>query len=237
VREDGRHSISRDVVCDFSAAVAHNPGPIRRTISDLTADSIHTRHLSHDFEVTTDHHTSAPSSPTGRSKSTNSTTGWASRSVSALRESAIRQLNAIHDHDGSVSDTDDIPPERTSDLTHVTGDNDDDVLSVANSEIELREPGKLRIYDARPELNAQGNALMGKGFESVSRLGGPEATSLTFLNIANIHAMRESYAQIRQACSDADQTQFYLKVHESKWLHHISGVLKGAATIAKRLHK
>src|SRR3546814_13083363 len=86
VREDGRYSISRDVVHDFSATDAlNNPPPMRRTTSDLTVDCIHTRHLSHDF-VTTDHHISAPSSPVGRSKSI------AGQPVSALRESAIKQI-------------------------------------------------------------------------------------------------------------------------------------------------
>src|SRR3546814_436232 len=131
---------------------------MRRTTSDLTVDCIHTRHLSHDF-VTTDHHISAPSSPVGRSKSI------AGQPVSALRESAIKQLNRMDDPDGSLSGADDIPAARISDVTQATDNNDDDVLSVLNSEIETKEPGKLRIYDARPELNANGNALMGKGYE------------------------------------------------------------------------
>jgi hypothetical protein len=42
---------------------------------------------------------------------------------------------------------------------------------------------------------------MGKGHESIPRLGGDALASLTFANIANIHAMRESYVSLRSACA------------------------------------
>jgi hypothetical protein len=56
----------------------------------------------------------------------------------------------------------------------------------------------------RAFINAQANAaFLGKGHESVQRLGGDTRASLTFANIANIHAMRESYANLRAACAVA----------------------------------
>jgi len=60
---------------------------------------------------------------------------------------------------------------------------------------------RLRIIDARPFINAKGNALMGKGYEVVERLGGNRCTTLEFANIANIHVVRDSYQALRQACS------------------------------------
>jgi len=42
---------------------------------------------------------------------------------------------------------------------------------------------------------------MGKGHESIPRLGGDALASLTFANIANIHAMRESHVVLRSACA------------------------------------
>jgi hypothetical protein len=45
----------------------------------------------------------------------------------------------------------------------------------------------LKIFDARPKLNASANALTGKGFEDVKDI--PGAAEITFLNIENIHTM------------------------------------------------
>jgi hypothetical protein len=59
---------------------------------------------------------------------------------------------------------------------------------------------KLRIIDCRPVLSAQGNAFMGKGFESVKRLGGVDRASIEFMGIANIHSVKDSYRQLRIAC-------------------------------------
>lgn len=48
----------------------------------------------------------------------------------------------------------------------------------------------LRIVDCRPLLSAQGNRMMGKGFENIGRLGGSEQASIHFAGIGNIHVMR-----------------------------------------------
>ena len=48
----------------------------------------------------------------------------------------------------------------------------------------------LRICDARPFLNASANAMQGKGYENVDRLGGPSVCAIVFLDIANIHIVR-----------------------------------------------
>jgi hypothetical protein len=48
----------------------------------------------------------------------------------------------------------------------------------------------LHIFDARPYLNAGANALKGKGYESITALGGAGVASLIFCGIENIHAMR-----------------------------------------------
>ena len=58
------------------------------------------------------------------------------------------------------------------------------------------EGKQLRIADARPKLNANANALAGKGFENVVYLNG-EAT-LTFLDVENIHVMRSSLLRLKQ---------------------------------------
>lgn len=56
----------------------------------------------------------------------------------------------------------------------------------------------LRIADARPKLNANANAVQGKGFENVSYLGGPGQAALVFLDIDNIHVVRSSYNKVKE---------------------------------------
>ena len=61
----------------------------------------------------------------------------------------------------------------------------------------------LRIADARPKLNANAQALQGKGFENISFLGGPTVASITFLDVENIHVMRSSVLRLRESWSPA----------------------------------
>jgi hypothetical protein len=142
---------------------------------------------------------------------------------------------------------------------------------------------KLRIVDARPYINAKGNALMGKGYEVVERLGGSRCTTLEFANIANIHVVKDSYQALRQACSvcragvsiyqtgdvshhtfsAADSTptantnvhisntnqssniqtaenkcdNWGAMVSDTKWLQHLSSVLRGGLRCAEYLAK
>jgi hypothetical protein len=44
----------------------------------------------------------------------------------------------------------------------------------------------LRIADARPYINAQANAIQGKGYENIAFLGGPNVAQLFFLDIHNV---------------------------------------------------
>jgi hypothetical protein len=54
--------------------------------------------------------------------------------------------------------------------------------------IQQTSPSKLplRIADARPFINAQANAIQGKGYENISFLGGPSVAQLFFLDIQNV---------------------------------------------------
>lgn len=58
----------------------------------------------------------------------------------------------------------------------------------------------LRIADARPKLNANANAVHGKGFENNSFLGGSSVATLSFLDIDNIHVVRNSLTKLRESC-------------------------------------
>ena len=59
----------------------------------------------------------------------------------------------------------------------------------------------LHIFDARPWKAAIGNAAMGKGFENVAHY---EKATLQFMNIDNIHAIRNSLGALQDVCNHSD---------------------------------
>lgn len=97
-------------------------------------------------------------------------------------------------------------------------------------------PHRLRIIDARPMMNAKGNALMGKGHEIIGRLGGDSCTTLDFADIPNIHVVRDSLGALRQIISEGSgNPNWFQLVHDTKWLLYISLILKGAIRVALHL--
>jgi myotubularin-related protein 1/2 len=90
---------------------------------------------------------------------------------------------------------------------------------------------KMWIADCRPELNARVNNLTGGGTESSSL----HHATISFLNIANIHAMRESIELVRSLSGtpNADLDFAWLtRVEETKWLQHVRFVLSAAVRVA-----
>ena len=115
------------------------------------------------------------------------------------------------------------------------GDSDGDVVEISAVSPKVRGTGApvLRIVDCRPVLNAKANAAMGKGHEVMSRLGGKESATLEFLDIANIHGMQESFRVLREALGAPDEGDgVYRAVHDSRWLNHVSLLLRGAVAVA-----
>ncbi|EQC32378.1 hypothetical protein SDRG_10124 [Saprolegnia diclina VS20] len=92
------------------------------------------------------------------------------------------------------------------------------------------------IVDCRPELNARANNLKGGGTESASI----RHATVTFMDIANIHAMRESLENVRGLLQslnpDIDMT-WHARVEETKWLFHIRRVLSTAVQTAHAIHR
>jgi len=64
-------------------------------------------------------------------------------------------------------------------------------------------------------------------YQVISRLGGDSCTTLEFLNVANIHVMRESFISLMAACHETMDDNFLNQLHDSRWLHHVSTILKG----------
>lgn len=94
---------------------------------------------------------------------------------------------------------------------------------------------KLVIFDARSILAAGGNMLKGKGTEdTVNRYQGCQ---LLFLDIPNIHAVRDSLYRLQGVCESSAQKKWLSHLESSQWLAYITSILKGAVTIARFVDK
>eukprot|EP00042_Codosiga_hollandica_P046702 m.494517 g.494517 ORF g.494517 m.494517 type:complete len:655 (+) comp57289_c0_seq2:1597-3561(+) len=91
---------------------------------------------------------------------------------------------------------------------------------------------ELFIFDARSSLAVEGNKLMGKGTESPENY---ENTKLINLDIANIHAVRASYDELREVCEVGSDQKWQTLLESTGWLAHIRSILLGATRIAKKL--
>ncbi|KAL9419210.1 hypothetical protein AB3S75_037045 [Citrus x aurantiifolia] len=116
---------------------------------------------------------------------------------------------------------------------------------------------KLYIADARPRKNALANGAMGGGSESSSNYFQSE---IVFFGIDNIHAMRESFARLRDyldthGTTSSDGMSSFLRhggwtwgggnlssmsasvstLGDSGWLIHVQSILAGSAWIAAQI--
>jgi myotubularin-related protein 1/2 len=89
---------------------------------------------------------------------------------------------------------------------------------------------KIYIMDARPNTNAVANKAKGGGYENDEAYSNIE---LQFLDIHNIHVMRESFRKLKEICFPAvDDQHWYSNLESTHWLEHIRAILAGALRIA-----
>ena len=92
---------------------------------------------------------------------------------------------------------------------------------------------RIYIYDARPKVNAVANMAKGGGYESEDNYQNAE---FFFLDIHNIHVMRESLRKVKDMCFPVIEDQRWLSNLEStNWLFHIKQILAGAVKIADKV--
>eukprot|EP00052_Salpingoeca_macrocollata_P007967 m.63579 g.63579 ORF g.63579 m.63579 type:complete len:582 (-) comp16366_c1_seq1:46-1791(-) len=107
---------------------------------------------------------------------------------------------------------------------------DDEDMIRAIREANSTQSSSLSIYDARPRRNALANQAKGLGFESDSNYPG---IKIMFLDIHNIHVMRDSLKRLRDMCASLDDDgHWYMQLHKTEWLKHAKTILTGANTIA-----
>ncbi|KAF7271917.1 phosphatidylinositol-3-phosphate phosphatase isoform X1 [Rhynchophorus ferrugineus] len=92
---------------------------------------------------------------------------------------------------------------------------------------------KMIIMDARPTANAIANKAKGGGYESEDAYQNAE---LVFLDIHNIHVMRESLRKLKEICyPNIDETKYLSGIESTYWLKHIKSILAGAVRIVDKV--
>ncbi|KUG01529.1 Myotubularin [Phytophthora nicotianae] len=113
------------------------------------------------------------------------------------------------------------------------------IARAASSSYSGSPTRRIWIADCRPELNARVNNLTGGGTES----GNLAHARVTFLNIRNIHAMRESIEAVRGLGgftaptnnTESMDLSWGSRVEDTKWLSHVRRVLSGALQVARAM--
>ena len=92
------------------------------------------------------------------------------------------------------------------------------------------------LVDARSKVATQGNRLMGKGVENTKYYPG---TELSYLNIGNIHAVRESsesmHVLFQPSNLQESTASFAGKLDATGWLGHVLYILRGSNVIVEEL--
>ncbi|KAI0127915.1 protein-tyrosine phosphatase-like protein [Xylariales sp. AK1849] len=173
------------------------------------------------------------------------------RIVSAsFSASATVEFNGL-----DVSNADTAEPSPASSQVDLRGDSslDTETLEASQLEDELiasgdtsydTKTGKRLVYgaqqsnlivDARPTINAVVMQAMGKGSENMEYYN---FAKKAYLNIDNIHVMRDSLTMVIEAIKDGDISRLPPNrelLNKSGWLKHITGILDGSALIARQV--
>ncbi|CAM9198576.1 unnamed protein product [Chrysoparadoxa australica] len=96
--------------------------------------------------------------------------------------------------------------------------------------------GMLRIIDCRPRTNAMANMAAGYGYENTTTTY--TSSRLTFMDIGNIHVMRQSYQKLEALAlgTTVRDTDWMSLVEDTKWLSHVRLVLHASWTVASAVH-
>ncbi|XP_036380102.1 myotubularin-like isoform X1 [Megalops cyprinoides] len=91
---------------------------------------------------------------------------------------------------------------------------------------------KLTIFDARPNVNAVANKATGGGYEGEDY----QNAELVFLDIHNIHVMRESLKKLKDIVyPHVEEAHWLSSLESTHWLEHVKLVLAGAIQVADKV--
>jgi len=92
---------------------------------------------------------------------------------------------------------------------------------------------RIYIYDARPKVNAVANMAKGGGYENEDTYTNAE---FVFLDIHNIHVMRESLRKVKEMCFPViDDARWLSNLEATHWLDHVKQILAGAVKITDKV--
>ncbi|XP_060533012.1 myotubularin-related protein 3 [Cylas formicarius] len=117
-------------------------------------------------------------------------------------------------------------------LSHSPGSfHSDESLQIAGDAVGgPHDKKKVLIMDARSYTTAVANRARGGGCECPEYYPNCE---IQFMNLANIHSIRKSFHALRQLCmTSADQPNWFSLLEGTRWLLHMSGLIKAAVTLA-----
>lgn len=110
--------------------------------------------------------------------------------------------------------------------------NEDELLLKAIAEScdpKPKDQSLLLIIDARFRSVALANRVKGGGYEYTEYYTNSE---IQFMNLENIHVIRSSFQSLRALCQTLNENkQFLSQLEATKWLHHLSGIIKAAITV------
>uniref|UniRef100_A0A286XM75 phosphatidylinositol-3,5-bisphosphate 3-phosphatase n=1 Tax=Cavia porcellus TaxID=10141 RepID=A0A286XM75_CAVPO len=113
--------------------------------------------------------------------------------------------------------------------------NFDSSLTACSGVESAAAPQKLLILDARSYTAAVANRAKGGGCECEEYYPNCE---VVFMGMANIHAIRNSFQYLRAVCSQMPDPSNWLSALEStKWLQHLSVMLKAAVLVANTVDR
>ncbi|XP_044002775.1 myotubularin-related protein 3 isoform X3 [Aphidius gifuensis] len=116
--------------------------------------------------------------------------------------------------------------------THITTN---DVQQIDETIITTNNKKKVLIVDARSYTTAVANRARGGGCECPDYY---PTCDIQFMNLPNIHSIRKSFHSVRQLCaSDADQPNWLSLLEGTRWLQHMSGLLRAAVTVASAIER
>uniref|UniRef100_A0A8D0XZI4 phosphatidylinositol-3,5-bisphosphate 3-phosphatase n=1 Tax=Sus scrofa TaxID=9823 RepID=A0A8D0XZI4_PIG len=111
----------------------------------------------------------------------------------------------------------------------------DSSLTACSGVESTAAPQKMLILDARSYTAAVANRAKGGGCECEEYYPNCE---VVFMGMANIHAIRNSFQYLRAVCSQMPDPSNWLSALEStKWLQHLSVMLKAAVLVANTVDR
>ena len=105
-----------------------------------------------------------------------------------------------------------------------------------SGDLDKSQVKKVLIMDARSYAAAVGNRARGGGVECPEYYPNAE---ITFMSLANIHTIRQSHQKLRSLLHSQPETTsatWFSQLDVTKWLHHLSGLIKASVKVCTALH-